>query len=30
MLAFFGSLGLVLVWEYFQVNREEITRPRRV
>jgi len=30
MLAFFGSLGLVLVWEYFQVNREEITQPRRV
>jgi len=30
MLAFFGSLGLVLVWEYFQVNRQEITRSRRV
>ncbi len=30
MLAFFGSLGLVLVWEYFQVNRQEITRNRRV
>ncbi len=29
MLAFFGSLVLVLVWEYFQVNREEITRTRR-
>lgn len=29
MLAFFGSLVLVLVWEYFQVNREEITRPGR-
>jgi hypothetical protein len=30
LLAFFGSLGLVLVWEYFQVNRKEITRPHRV
>ncbi len=30
MLAFFGSLVLVLVWEYFQVNRQEITRNRRV
>ncbi|MCK9997488.1 MAG: hypothetical protein KAH56_14530 [Candidatus Krumholzibacteria bacterium] len=29
MLAFFGSLALVLVWEYFQVNREEITRTGR-
>jgi hypothetical protein len=30
MLAFFGSLALVLVWEYFQVNRQEITRNGRV
>ena len=29
LLAFFGSLVLVLVWEYFQVNRQEITRNRR-
>jgi hypothetical protein len=29
ILAFCGSLVLVLVWEYFVVNREEITRPRR-
>ncbi len=30
VLAFFGSLALVFSWEYFQVNREEITRSRRV
>lgn len=30
VLAFCGSLVLVLVWEYFQVNREEITRSGRV
>jgi len=29
LLAFCGSLGLVFVWEYFQVNRNVITRPRR-
>jgi hypothetical protein len=29
LLAFCGSLVLVLVWEYLLVNREEITRPRR-
>lgn len=29
ILAFCGSLGLVLVWEYFQVNRALITRRRR-
>ncbi len=28
--AFFGSLALVLVREYFLVNREEITRPTRI
>ena len=30
LLAFFGSLALVFIWEYFQVNREEITRKKRV
>jgi hypothetical protein len=30
MLAFFASLALVFVWEYFKVNREEITRTRRI
>jgi len=30
ILAFFGSLALVLVREYFLVNREEITRPTRI
>ena len=30
VLAFFGSLALVFVWEYFQVNREEITRSHRL
>ena len=30
ILAFFGSLALVFVREYFLVNREEITRPTRI
>jgi hypothetical protein len=29
VLAFFFSIFLVLVWEYYQVNRETITAPRR-
>lgn len=29
ILAFFGSLFLVLVWEYYRNNREAITAPRR-
>ncbi len=30
IMAFFGSLALVFVREYYLVNREEITRPTRI